>query len=53
MKKSGAAVSTNEGGFQVMMTVRDRIYAGHPADQSDGYYNHAAAAVACSKMPWR
>ncbi|KAL3788314.1 hypothetical protein ACHAW5_003667 [Stephanodiscus triporus] len=53
MKDSGAAVSTNEGGLHVMTAVRDRIYAGHPASQPDGYYNHAAALLACSKMPWR
>jgi hypothetical protein len=53
MKNSGAAVSTNEGGLHVMTAVRDRIYAGHPASQPDGYYNHASALLACSKMPWR
>ena len=44
MKDSGAAVSTNEGGLHVMTTVRDRIYAGHPASQPDGYYNHAVVS---------
>ena len=36
-----------------MSVVRDRIYAGHPSSQPDGYYNHTAAYLACSKMPWR
>ena len=36
-----------------MSVVRDRIYAGHPTSQPDGYYNHTAAYLACSKMPWR
>ena len=45
MKDSGAAVSTNEGGLHVMTAVRDRIYAGHPASQPDGYYNHAAVSL--------
>lgn len=36
-----------------MTVVRDRIYAGHPTSQPDGYYNHTAAYLACSKMPWR
>ncbi len=44
MKDSGAAVSTNEGGLHVMTAVRDRIYAGHPASQPDGYYNHAVVS---------
>ena len=39
--------------FHVMTTVQDRIYAGDPASQPDGYYNHTAALIASSKMPWR
>ncbi len=39
--------------FYIMTTVQDRIYAGDPASQPDGYYNHTAALIASSKMPWR
>lgn len=39
--------------FHVLTTVQDRIYAGDPASQPDGYYNHTAALIASSKMPWR
>jgi hypothetical protein len=37
----------------IMTTVQDRIYAGDPASQPDGYYNHTAALIAASKMLWR
>ena len=37
----------------MMTAVKDRIYAGDPATQPDGYYNHAAALEASSKLPWR
>lgn len=36
-----------------MIAVQDRIYAGDPATQPDGYYNHTAALVASSKFKWR
>ena len=53
MKSSGATVTTTEKGLHLMTTVQDRIYAGDPASQPDGYYNHAAALLASSKLPWR
>ena len=53
MKDSGATVTTNDKGLHMMTTVQDRIYAGDPASQPDGYYNHAAALLASSKLPWR
>lgn len=53
MRDSGAAVNVNEGGLHIMTTVQDRIYAGDPVSQPDGYYNHAAALLASSKLPWR
>ncbi|KAL7555266.1 hypothetical protein ACHAWF_018924 [Thalassiosira exigua] len=48
-----AALSGGVGGLRMMTTVMDRIYAGDPASQPDGYYNHAAAMLASSKLPWR
>ena len=47
------AVSVNDKGLHMMTTVQDRIYAGDPASDPDGYYNHAAALLASSKLPWR
>lgn len=52
--KSGVkSITTNEDGVHMMTTVQDRIYAGEPTSQPDGYYNHAAALLASSKLPWR
>ncbi|KAL7468361.1 hypothetical protein ACHAXS_008589 [Conticribra weissflogii] len=46
-------VSVNERGVHSMLAVQDRIYAGDPATQPDGYYNHTAALAAASKFNWR
>ena len=39
-------------GVHWLDAVSDRIYAGPPEAQPDGYYNHAAAYLAASRMPW-
>lgn len=52
-KMGAAAVTVDERGLHMVATVQDRIYAGDPASQPDGYYNHAAALLASSKLPWR
>mmetsp|Transcript_32036 Transcript_32036/g.66406 ORF Transcript_32036/g.66406 Transcript_32036/m.66406 type:complete len:458 (-) Transcript_32036:144-1517(-) len=46
-------VSVDERGVHSMLAVQDRIYAGDPATQPDGYYNHTAALAASSKFNWR
>eukprot|EP00804_Cyclotella_cryptica_P022136 CCRYP_011595-RA/>CCRYP_011595-RA protein AED:0.30 eAED:0.30 QI:215/1/1/1/1/1/2/179/462 len=54
MASEGAAtVHHGDDGVHTVTAVQDRIYAGDPATQPDGYYNHAAALVAASKFPWR
>ena len=40
-------------GAYTITAVQDRIYAGDPATQPDGYYNHTAALTAASKFRWR
>jgi len=52
-ERGARAVCADDAGFWMMTTVMDRIYAGAPATQPDGYYNHAAALLASSKLPWR
>lgn len=46
-------ISVDERGVHSMLAVQDRIYAGDPATQPDGYYNHTAALEASSKFNWR
>lgn len=53
MRAGGAAVTVGPDGRQTMTAVKDRIWAGDPATQPDGYYNHAAALLASAKLPWR
>jgi hypothetical protein len=48
-----STASSDFGSSSTMTAVKDRIYAGDPASQPDGYYNHAAALEASSKLPWR
>ncbi|EJK74282.1 hypothetical protein THAOC_04048 [Thalassiosira oceanica] len=43
---------TLRDGVHWLDAVSDRIYAGPPDAQPDGYYNHAAAYLAASRMPW-
>mmetsp|Transcript_36390 Transcript_36390/g.65515 ORF Transcript_36390/g.65515 Transcript_36390/m.65515 type:complete len:390 (+) Transcript_36390:81-1250(+) len=52
-KQMSMGESANDEGLHIMTTVQDRIYAGDPASRPDGYYNHAAALLASSKLPWR
>lgn len=51
-RKMGAKKDT-DGVNSTMTAVKDRIYAGDPSSYPDGYYNHAAALEASSKLPWR
>jgi hypothetical protein len=45
--------SDGSSSCSTITAVKDRIYAGDPSSQPDGYYNHAAALEASSKLPWR
>ena len=51
--EGASTVTVAEDGTQTIKVVQDRIYAGDPSTQPDGYYNHSAALVAASKFPWR
>jgi hypothetical protein len=51
--QGSARVTSAPDGTHTITAVQDRIYAGDPNTQPDGYYNHTAALVAASKYPWR
>ena len=54
MASTGAATVTKfPDGTSMITAVQDRIYAGDPSTQPDGYYNHNAALTAAAKYPWR